>query len=468
MKRYLLFTFLLMSLVLSSQQVSFKRSYLKGESATITTFTELSSLDIVLTYSVISYDITHTGPHTIELHLMKVDKNGNEIWDKTIRKDTTSYTANRFCTQNIDEKKDGTLVLDLIYPYGEKYILVFDKNGNPLSESYLHNTFGDYNIQNQLLKQRGKNLALQDGSILSIGASFTTVKPKATLSIIDAASKIPFDFVYYRGYFNDGFYLNSEHLYTVGVEQSDSNETLVFSDLKNDGMVNFHIKKPHNRNEKIVAADLFYGSTKIRVAESISKKDTEFYVHVYDYDHQGMLLSSTTYNLNCAATTINLDNLEIDWALSNRCKSEQSQTIEKMNANAELAFSFSDSFDSVTSLRKIHDGNYLFCFTKAGAINLWKLNAKGNMQSGTAAEGFFAPNPAKDWVTFIGTKETFNQSAKVKLYDLTGNLLRTYSFGALEPITLHMGGLREAIYIYTILTSDGVELKGKLVVNQKY
>ncbi len=467
MKRYLLLTFLFLTGLVGAQQISFQQNYAKGENAYITTFKELQSLDIVLTYTLIKLDISHTLPHSLELHLMKVDKNGTEIWDHIIRTDTTRFAADRFCTQSIEEGADGSLALDITYPYGEKYLLIFDAAGNQKRETYLHNSFGDYNIYSQLMKQRGKNIALADGSVLSVGASFTTTNPKATITTVAPGGGLSFDYGYFRGYFNDAYYLNYEHLYTIGVEQTDTNETLVLSDLRSDGGVNYHIKKAHHRNEKILATTLYFNNRNIRVAESISQKDTAFHVTIYDYTLSGMLLSSTTYKVNCGVMSLSLNTLENTWLLGNKCKSDESQTIEKMDLYAHFAFSFSDSFDSVRMLKKLHDGNYLFCFSKGSGIHLWKLNAKGTLQTGPAAEGFFAPNPAIDKVTFIGSKETFNHAVNVKLFDMTGNTLRLCNFESWEPITLSLSGLREGIYVYTILTSDGVELRGKIVVYQK-
>ncbi len=467
MRKYILIPFLILSLFAQAQQISFQRNYAKGENSSITTFTELRSMNIVLAYTKINMDVSHAGPHTLELHLMKTDQNGNEIWDKLIRKDTTRFPNDRFCTQHIDEQNDGSLVLDITYPYGEKYLAKFDASGNQKWESYSYNSFGDFNLHPQLIKQRGRHLAMADGSVMSFGGSFVNVYPKATMTIIDAAGTSPLDFTYYRGYFNDAYYLNNEHIYTIGVEQTDTNENLVLSDLRADGGTNYHLKTAHKRFEKILATRLFYSSTKIRIAESVSKSDTGFYVRIIDYDHTGKYLFTANYRLKCAATSINLSNFETEWVLSNSCKAEQSQTIEKMDANSHLTFSFSDSFDNVLMLKKVHDGNFLFCFSKGSGINLWKLNAKGTLQTGEAAEGSFAPNPAVNFVTFVGSKETFNHGVSVSLYDMLGNTLSVNSFAALEPVTLNVSGYREGIYNYRLTTDDGKTLKGKIVVYSK-
>ncbi len=467
MKKFIFSLFTLSSLFATAQQISFKHNYSKGNNAYFTTFTELKSLEIILAYSLIKLDITHTGPHTTEMHLMKVDKNGAELWDKLMRKDTTSDSAARFCTQHIAEQQDGSLLLDITYPYGEQYILKFDATGNQKWETYIHNSFGDNNIYGQLLKQRGSSLALPDGSALSFGASFSTVNPKATLSVIDANGALPTDYYFYRGYFNEAYFVNNNTIYTTGVEQTDSNESLVFSQVRTDGIANFHIKVKHKRNEKILTTSMFYTFNKIRVAESVSKKDTSFYAYVYDYNYSGQLINSASYKLNCAANYIDLSYYETDYVLSNKCKAEVSQTIEKIDLDNHLVFSFTDSFDAVLQLKKIHDGNYVFIFSRGTEICLWKFNNQGSAKSGTAAEGSFSPNPAKDIVSLIGSKETFNHGLEIRLYDMTGRTLRKYNFDRLEPVVLHLSGMREGIYPYTIITEEGITLKGKLIIYQK-
>ena len=343
----------------------------------------------------------------------------------------------------------------------------FDGSGNQKWEVYLPNTFGDFNIYSQLLKHRSKNLALPDGSALSLGASFLTVNPKATLSVIENNANFPTDYYFYRGYFNEAYFVNINTIYTVGVEQTDTNESLVFSQIRTDGIANFNVKVKHSRFEKILTTAMNYTFNKIRVAESISKKDSLFYINVYDYNYSGVLLKSANYKLNCAASYIDLSYFETDYVLNNKCKAELSQTIEKIDTHNHLAFSYSDSFDNVLQLKKIHDGNYIFVFSKGKDISLWKFNSLGTTQTGTAAEGYFSPNPAKDIVRLIGSKETFNHGLEIRLYDMTGNTLRKYTFDRLEPVMLNLSGLREGMYPYMIITDEGKTIKGKLVVYQK-
>jgi hypothetical protein len=467
MKIQLFIIFLFTGLFVSAQQISFKNNYPKGSNAYITTFTELKSTDFVMAYTQIKMNAVPNGLHMLELHLMKVDQNGGELWDKLIRKDTTSDTTSRFCTQSIAEQADGSLLLDITYPYGEKYIVKFDADGNQKWETYIHNSFGDYNIYSQLLKQRGKNLALADGSALSIGGSFKTINPRATLSVIDANGTIPVDHPFYRGYFNEAYFLNIYTIYTVGVEQTDSNESLVFSQISTDGNAMFHIKVRHAGSEKILATAMNYTYNKIRVAESVSKKDSLFSVNVYEYSYTGVLLNSAHYKMNCAASYIDLSYFETDIVLSNKCQSEQNQSIEKIDINNHIAFNFTDSFDGVLQLKKIHDGNYVFAFSKGNDICLWKFNSLGTTKTGTEAEGLFYPNPAKDIVTLMGSKETFNHGLDIRVYDMTGNTLIIHSFDRLEPVTLNLYGLREGIYGYNIITDDGITLRGKLIVYQR-
>ncbi len=468
MKNNILVVFLLLSIMAKAQQISFQKNYAKGDHSYISALTELKNADMILAYSSIIIDTSHLGPHTISQHLMKIDKNGNELWDKALIADTTRFEQDRFTTQYIDELPDGSLLLDITHPYGEKYIARFDANGNQQWQTYIHNSFGDLNIYSQLLKQHGRNLAVSDGTAIVVGQSFMAGISKATLTFLNKGGDSHYDRYYYNGYFNDAYYLNFEHIYTVGVEQNGITETLNFSDLKTDGSTNYQIRNTHKIGEKIITTAFSYTYDKIRVAESISRKDTAFWVNLYEYNHQGQLLSTTTHKLSCAAVYLNLSGSEIDWVLSSQCKAESSQTIEKMRSNKVLAFTFTDSFDNVTVLKKLQDENYIFAFSKGSGINIWKLNSRGTLQTGVTTEGLFFPNPTKSNLGFIGNSDTHNHSLAIKLFDMTGNLIRTYSFAAMEEVVLNVSNIREGIYIYNVLTDLGAELKGKIVIAQKY
>jgi len=190
-------------------------------------------------------------------------------------------------------------------------------------------------------------------------------------------------------------------------------------------------------------------------------------VTVYDYNYQGTLIAVKSYYKICPLTSLCLSNYETDWVLGSNCQSGKCQTIEKTSTNDKTNFSFADSFDNVMMLKKIRDGNYLFSFSKGSGINLWKINARGSLKAGTPAEGFFFPNPAKDVITFIGNSDTYNHGATVKIYDMLGHHVRDYSFLRLEPIVLDLSGLREGLYPYYIITDEGVEFKGKFVIDKK-
>jgi len=446
-----------------AQQIAFHKHYSKGNNSTITAFTELQSLELLVGYTVIRIDTSHLGPHTLELHLMKLDKNGDEIWDKMIRKDTSRFAEDRFTIQDIEEGNDGSIVLDITYPYGEIYIVKLNRDGVYLWESYLHNSFGDYNIYNQFIKEKGRHLMLPDGGILSVGASFTSILPKATLTEMNAGNPDPMDHFFYTGYFNDAYYLNNEHIYTVGVELNGTIETLMLSDIKLNGGTNYHVRNNHKTGEKILNASLLYFPNKIRIDESVSYKDSSFYVNVYDFDLNGKMLSKTTYQHPCAVVLTHLNGNEIDWILGNQCNIYLNQTIEKLDFSGQDNFSFTDTFDNVLVLKKLIDGTYLFSFTKGSGINLWKLNRQGSLKGGAVLEAVFAPNPAKNLIYLIGNKDLYNHALSIRFTDMTGRVCGNYKFDKTESVVIDLGGLREGVYCYSILTDAGLEFKGKIV-----
>jgi hypothetical protein len=463
MKKTLFFSMLLFSLCAKSQDISFQKSYSTGPGSYATAFTELKSFEFLIAYTWFNVNTSHTGPDVLEMHLMKTDRNGVKLWDKLLQVDTPMTEKERFSTQDIAQLDDGNILVDIVYPYGEKYILKLDANGNIKWTMYLHNSFGDYDIYAQILKQRGKDIAVPGGNSIILGASFLGVNPRATMTQVDADGNA-FDSYFYRGYFNDGYYYNKGHIYTLGVEQTDSNENLVLSDITTEGLVNFHRKMSNRRNEKILATSFYHYGDYFRVAESISKSDTGYYVNVYDIQLDGIIIASKSYHVPCRVTNIALNNYETDWTISRKCQSYDLQSLEKISwKTGKTNFSILSSFDNVMELRQTHDAAYAFIFTAPDGVKFWKVNMGGSFKTGSDAEDHFAPNPIKDITTLISSPDTYGKGMDIKICDICGNTLGTWSFRPFEPVILDLSHFSEGAYGYNIFYDDGSVKKGKLI-----
>ncbi len=218
---------ILITLLTQAQPVSYKRNYTPDSTAFATAFTELHTLEFIIGYTENLFGNTNN----VNLHLLKTDRDGNRLWDRIIKQYQTDDSTAQFSIQSITELKNGTLVLDMVYPYGERYVMKFDADGNKLWESYLHNTFADYFVYDRQVRERSSTMALEDNRVLVCGASFSTLNPRATLSVI-APDGAPRDYYYYRGFFNASYFVSDDHVYTTGIELTDSNESLVLSDIK--------------------------------------------------------------------------------------------------------------------------------------------------------------------------------------------------------------------------------------------
>jgi hypothetical protein len=463
MKKALLSILIFLSILSQAQEISFQKSYSTGSGSTATAFTELRSFEFLIAYTWLNKNTQHTGPDVLEMHLMKTDRNGMKLWDKIIQLDTPMSETERFSTQSITELTDGNILVDVVYPFGEKYILKLDASGNIIWTSYLHNSFGDYDIYAQMIKQRSSNLAAPGGSGIVLGASYLGINPKATMTLVDAGGNA-FDMYYYRGYFNDGYYLNDGHIYTTGVEQTDSSENLIFGDLRNDGIVNYYTRVPHKRNETVLTTAMFHYGDMFRIAESISKKDTGYYVNVYDLQINGIITSRRSYRVSCRVTNLALNNFETDWTISRKCQSYNLQSLEKISWNTgKTTFSLLNEFNDVMQLRQTHDAAYAFIFSTPEGIKFWKVNMGGSLQTGTAAEDQFAPNPVWDVTRLIPGADSYGKGMTITLGDMYGHIMGTYEFKPFEPVILDISHFALGTYGYRITYDDGTVKKGKLV-----
>lgn len=450
---------ILITLLTQAQPVSFKRNYSTDSTAFATAFTELRSLGFIVGYTENLYGNTNN----VNLHLLKTDRDGNRLWDRIIKQYQTDDSTAQFSIQSITELKNGTLVLDMVYPYGERYVMKFDADGNKLWETYLHNTFADYFVYDRQVRERSSTMALEDNRVLVCGASFSTLNPRATLSVI-APDGAPRDYYYYRGFFNASYFVSDDHVYTTGIELTDSNESLVLSDIKTDGNIHYHVRISHKRFETIRSTTLLFLNNTLRVGEILSKGDTAFYENIYEYNLNGTLKSKRTTKLACSAYNLLLLPKETLHVLGSKCNSYGVEQIEKSLYPANsTAFRFLDSINNVRMLHKLHDGNYGIIFSRNNGVNFWKISSKGTFEDLKTAEGFFYPNPVKTTTTYIPDSKSFGKAMKITLTDGVGNSMLKKSFEAGEEVTLDLTGYREGPYIYIITTEEGDVYKGKLI-----
>lgn len=450
---------ILLAMLSQAQPVSFKRNFSADSTAYATAFTELHTLEFLIGYTENLFGNTNN----VNLHLLKTDRDGNRLWDRIIKQYQTDDSTAQFSIQSITELKNGTIILDMVYPYGERYVMKYDADGNKLWETYLHNTFGDYFLYDRQVKERSSTIALNDNRVLVLGASFSTLNPRATMSVI-APDGAPLDYYYYRGFFNESHYVSDDHVYTTGIELTDSNESLVISDIKTDGNIHYHVKVSHKRFDTIRSTSLLYINNTLRVGEILSKGDTAFYENIYVYNLNGTLASKHTTKLSCGAYNLVLlpkENLRV---MSSKCNSYGVEQIEKtLYPSYSSGFRFTDSIANVRMLHKLHDGNYGLVFSRNNGVNFWKISSKGTFEDLKTAEGFFFPNPVKTVTTYIPDSKSFGKAVKITLTDAVGNALQKKSFAAGEEVTLDLTGYREGPYIYIITTEDGDVYKGKLI-----